>query len=174
MQKYVLVVYDFYEIKNGLISKKEKFERVPFGEDTVEYNSSASYADNVCNFVGECMESQAVCMGDKYIPIHDIHGFYFDIECKEEKQEPKKIEIPEKLVETIPVKKPNISQREKLGNRRRNKFRKMNRRREKIPAATTLPFNVENVPSDSKVDSIETTNDGAIDGIVPHHQDEDF
>jgi hypothetical protein len=132
MQKFVIVVYDFFELcGDGSAKKIEKWERVPFCEENIEYSPDMSYEDNVKNFVEECIESNAVYIGEKYIPIYNIHGWYFD----KEKEQPKKVE--QQNSNTRQPTHPNQ-------DRKFRRYKKMKHYHNKPrPAAATLPYQVE-------------------------------
>lgn len=143
MQKHVVVIYDFYEPDplNSSVRRIPRWERVPFCAENVEYDESLSYSDNVRNFVSDCLESQAVYIGEKYIPIHNIHGFYFD---KEDKQV-QKLEKTEDNKSVQPQNNGNSGNPPKFNQQRRHgKWKAIkHKNRERMNAASTLPFKVE-------------------------------
>lgn len=138
MQKRVIVVYDFYEVGgHGQVIKTTKWEAVGFSKENTAYDDSLSYEENVRNFVSDCVESQAVYIGEKYIPLHNIHGWYF------EKQEGvKPVEIAESQAKPNHPNQPNQGKHDH--NKRHNRFKKIKHRHESRTSATTnLPFKVE-------------------------------
>jgi len=131
MEKYVIVVYDVYNLGSNYNSatKVEKWERVKFCKENIEYNDKISYEENVRNFVDECIENQSVCIGEAYIPLHNIHGWYFDKDRKEAVK---------------PVPKPKKSPKKHKNNRRTNRTgRKTTRSKGSAKKAeANLPFEV--------------------------------
>lgn len=148
MQKYVIVVYDVYDLQAvSDVIKTQKWEKVPFCEENTEYDDSVDYKENVCNFISDCMNSQVVFLGDKYIPLHNIHGFYFD---KENKQDNFPLVKVNGITELKPIQGPNNQNNQNNHpnnnqNRRHGRFKKIKHRhgRPQSNTAANLPFNVQ-------------------------------
>lgn len=147
MQKYVKVVYDVYDLRiDGSADRMQKWERVPFCEENTEYDENVDYAENVRNFIFDCLNSQVVYMGEKYIPIHNVHGFHFD------KENNQGLHVKDGVItELKPIQSPNNQNNrnnqnnQNNQNRRHNRFKKIKHRhdRPRANAETNLPFNVQ-------------------------------
>lgn len=151
MQKYVVVVYDFYETEslNSSVNKKSRWERVPFSEENVRYNNDLTYEENVHNFVETCIEGQAVYIGEKWILLHNIHGFYFDRESQKNSAEvTKEPQVKSNPQPQQPQQQQQRQQQSKMEHRKHGNYKKIKHRHDKprMPAATTLPFQVESNP----------------------------
>ena len=148
MQKYVKVVFDVYELDllTSNVTKKQKWERVPFCEQNTEYDDSADYEENVRNFISECLNSQVVFLGDKYIPIHNIHGFYFDKENKQDIPPVKEEKYHFTEGRTVQATNNSNNRNQNNNNRRHGRFKKIKHGhgRPRSNATASLPFKVEN------------------------------
>lgn len=137
MAKYIMVVYDFYNIVLGHPQKSIKAELVPFCKENLEYDDRASYEENMQRFVLDCIENQVVFVdGGAYIPVHNIHGFY-----------PSKDNQEKKLLVEVSNKNNNQQNQQNQGNRKFNKHKKIkhnhHHQSQKAAASTTLSFEVE-------------------------------
>lgn len=135
-KKYVIVVYDVFELRtDGTVEKQVKWEGVPFCKENLEYDEDSTYEENVRDFVEECVDNKCVCIGESYIPLHNIHGWYYD---RDSVKNPVLV-VKDTKVGDVPKDKPQ-NQNRKRGNHKKIKHR---RGKPRTPAATALPFQVD-------------------------------
>lgn len=136
MMRSIIVIFDVYELSNDAYARRiQKWERVHFCEENTLYNDRLDYGENVRNFISDCINSQVVYIGEKYIPLHNIHGFYFDTYFDKENN---------KNASGSSNNQNNQSDQNNQ-NKRRGRFNKMRHRNhfQRSDAETVLPFKVE-------------------------------